>query len=107
MIVVATPRIELCPTDRAAIVTLHVLENSHCCSARAAKYRWLVPLTFRPDCYRMISKHQMAAFAGIVKAATFHFDRDDISRSVIMLATSLWIEIYAVHARRSRSHGFH
>jgi hypothetical protein len=89
MIVLATPRIELCSASRAARITLHVLKNSYRCTAGAAKYRWLVPFTFRPDCNRMIGERQVAVSAGIVKAATFHLDGDDVIRPVIMLATGL------------------
>src|ERR1700722_2532885 len=89
MIVLATPRIELCPANRAARITLHVLENRYRRTAGAAKYCWLVPFSFRPDCDRMIGERQVAILAGIVTAATFHLDGDDVSRPVIMLATGL------------------
>jgi len=49
----------------------------------------LVPFTLRPDCNRMIGERLVAIFAGIVEAATFHLDSDDVSRPVIMIATSL------------------
>jgi hypothetical protein len=89
MMVVATPRIELCPAIRAARVTLHILENRQKCTACAAKYRWLVPFALRPECCRMIGERQVAVFAGIVKAATLHLDGNDVSQPVIMLATGL------------------
>jgi len=89
MIVVTTPRIELRTASRAARFALHVLEYGQHCAARATKNRLLVPFTLGPDCNRMIGERLVAIFAGIVKAATFHLDSDDVSRSVIMLATSL------------------
>jgi len=89
MIVVATSRIELCPASRATRATLQVLEDRQNCTAGAAKYGLLVPFTLRPECCRMIGERQVAVFAGIVNAATFHFDRDDVSRPVIMLATGV------------------
>ena len=89
MIVAATPGIELRTASRAARTTLHVLENGYRCTAGAAKYRFLVPFTFRPDCYLMISKRQVAVLACIVKATTFHLDGDDVSRPVIMRAAGL------------------
>jgi hypothetical protein len=89
MIVVATPRIELPATNRAARFALHVLQNRQYCTARAAKYRLLVPFALGPDCNRMIGERLVAILAGIVKAATFHLDSDDVRWPVIMLATSL------------------
>src|ERR1700722_418974 len=89
VIVVATPRIELRPASGAARVTLHVLQNRQHCAAGAAEYCLLVPFTLGPDCYRMIGERQVAIFASIVKAATLHLDRNNVSRPVIMLATSL------------------
>jgi hypothetical protein len=89
MIVLSAPRIELCPASRAARITLQVLKNSHRSTAGAAKYGWLVPFTFRPDCDGMIGERHVAVSAGIVKAATFHLDGDDVIRPVIMLATGL------------------
>jgi hypothetical protein len=89
MIVVATPRIELCPASRAARVALHVLENREDRAAGAAEYCWVVPFPLGPNFYRMVGKGQVAVFAGIVKAATVHLDRNNVSRAVIMLATGL------------------
>jgi hypothetical protein len=37
----------------------------------------------------MIGQRFVAILAGIVEAATFHLDGDDVSRPVIMLATGL------------------
>src|SRR5208283_6139479 len=48
----------------------------------------------------------VAILAGIVLAATFHLDGNDVSRPVIMLTTGLRVEIYATHARRSQRHRF-
>ena len=89
MIVVATPRIELRTTSRAARFALHVLENSQQCPARATTNRVLVPFTLRPDCNRMIGERVVAILASIVKTATFHLDGDDVSRSVIVFTTGL------------------
>jgi hypothetical protein len=104
MIVIATPGIERCAASRAVRVTLHVLEDGQRCAARAAKYRWLIPFILWPECCGMIGERGMAVRAGIVKAATFHFDGDDVSWSVIVLATGLGIEIYAMHVRESGNH---
>jgi hypothetical protein len=52
----------------------------------------------------MVGERGVAVGAGIVKAATFHLDGDDVSRAVIVLATGLRIEIYAMHLRESGNH---
>jgi hypothetical protein len=52
----------------------------------------------------MIGEGSVAVCAGVVKAATFHLDGDDVSRPVIVLATGLCIEIYAMHLRESGNH---
>ena len=49
----------------------------------------LVPFTLRPDSYWMIGERLVAILAGIVQAATFHLDGDDVSRPVIMLTPGL------------------
>ena len=89
MVVVTAPRIELRATNRAARITMHVLENRQDRTAGAAEYSLLVPFIFRPDCYRMIGKCLVAILAGIVQAAAFHLDGDNVSRPVIVLATGL------------------
>ena len=104
MIVVAAPRIESRATGRALRITLHILENGQDRTAGAAENCWLVPFPLRPDFYRMIGKRLVAIFAGIVSTATFHLDRDDIGRPVIVLATSLRIEIYALYVLNPRDH---
>ena len=94
MMVVATLGIELCPASRAVRVTLHVLENGQHCSAGAAKHRLLVPFTtLRPDRDPMAGERLVAILAGIVSAATFQLNGDNVVRSVIVLATGLRIEI--------------
>ena len=89
MIVVATSRIELRSATHTARLASHVLKNGQHCTAHATKNRLLIPFTLRPNCNRMIGEHLVAIFAGIVEAATFHLDSDDVSRAVIMLATGL------------------
>ena len=104
MIVVAASRIELRAARGAARITLHVLENGKRCTASAAEYCLLVPFTFRPDCDRMIGERQVAVFAGIVDAAARHLDGNDVSRTVIVFASVLRIEIYSPHLQNSWIH---
>jgi hypothetical protein len=54
----------------------------------------------------MIGQRGMAVGAGIEEAATFHLDGDDVGWSVIVPATGLCIEIYAVYSRGSGRHNF-
>src|SRR5579864_1679370 len=89
MIVAAAPGIEVRTTNRAARITLHVLQNRQRCAAPAAKNGLLVPFAHRPNGYRMIGQRLMTILAGIVQAATFHLYGDDVSRPVIMLAAGL------------------
>jgi hypothetical protein len=89
MIVVAAPRIELCLASRTARITLHVLKNSYRCAAGAAKNCLVIPFTFWPGFKWMTGERLVTIFAGIVQAATFHLDSDDVFRPMIMLATGL------------------
>ena len=89
MIVAAASRIEVRTTSRTARITTHVLENSQDCTAGAAEHCLLVPFILRPDCYGMIGEFLVAILAGIVQAATFRLDGDDVSRPVIVLTTGL------------------
>ena len=59
------------------------------------------PFTLQPHCYRMIGEHLVAILAGIVKAATFHLDGDDVGSGVVMEAAGLRIEVEAVNGGRS------
>jgi len=93
MIVVATLGIEVRPASRAVRVTHHILENGQHCSAGTAKHRLLVPFTLRPNRDPMAGERLVAILAGIVSAATFQLDGDNVVRSVIVLATGLRIEI--------------
>lgn len=52
----------------------------------------------------MAGERRVAILAGIVEAATFHLDGDDVGRPAIVLATGLYIEIYAMHVRESGNH---
>jgi hypothetical protein len=52
----------------------------------------------------MIGERGVAVRAGVVKAAAFHLNGDDVSWSVVVLATSLCIEIYTMHLRESGRH---
>ena len=105
MIVVAASGIELCPTARATIFALHILMDGQLHATGATKNGWLAPFPLGPDLDLMISERAMTILASIVDATALHLDRDDVSGSVIVLATGLRIEIDAANFWKSRQHG--
>ena len=54
MIMVSTSGVELSPAERAAIVTLEILDDRELRAARTAQYGLLVPLARRPSLNRVI-----------------------------------------------------
>jgi hypothetical protein len=105
MIVFLTPRIEPLPARWAPGFTLQILVDGHLCATGATEYGFFAPLGLRPDFDRVIGEHRVAVFAGIVDAAALHLDRNNISGSVIVLATGLRIKVDATNFWRSRKHG--
>jgi hypothetical protein len=105
MIVVATSGIELRATAWATTFAVHILMDGQLYTAGATKYGSLAPFRREPDFDLMISKRVMTILASIVDATALHFDRINVSGSVIVLATGLWIEIDATNFWKSRHHG--
>ena len=104
MIVAAASGIEVLQTCRAATFGIHVLMDGQLYAASAAKYGSLAPFPLGPGLDRMIGERVMTILAGIVNATALHLDRDDVSGSVIVLATGLRIEIDAANFWKSRNH---
>ncbi len=104
MKVVLTAGVEGCVTNHTLKTTLQVLLNGQFGAAGAAENRLVAPFTLRPNLYRMAGQSRVAVFAGVKRAATPHLDGDDVGWAVIMLATSLRIEIQTSHFRRSLGH---
>ena len=104
MIVISTPRIERLTATWAPGFALHVLLNGEFYAAGTAEYRLLVPLPLWPDFDRVIGECGVTIFAGIVDATALHLDRNNVARSVIVLATSLRIKIDAANLGKSRNH---
>ena len=52
----------------------------------------------------MIGEGVVAVFAGVVDAAAFHLDRDDVQRAAIVGAPGLGVEIDAMHGWRTVCH---
>jgi hypothetical protein len=104
MMVVATSGIELLPTARAATFALQIVMDSQLFPTGATKYGWLTPITLGPNLDRMIGERVMTILACVVDATALHLDGDDVSGSVIVLATSLRIKIDATNFWKSRTH---
>src|ERR1700722_13674199 len=99
MMMVPAPRIETRAALRAARFTLHVHRDTQLRAAPAAQNRVLLrPLTTRPHFDRVLGQRIMAILACIKFPATFHLDRDNVRRPVIMRATGLPVELHAAHS---------
>lgn len=66
-------------------------------ATRAAQDGFPAPLALRPNLDFVISQRSVAIFAGVVNAAAFHFDGDDVDGLVEVCATSLGIDIDPAH----------
>jgi hypothetical protein len=97
MVVVATARVEGLVARWAARVALHVLTDGQLRAARAAEYGFLIPFVGWPNLDRMSGEGIVAILAGIVNAATFHLDGEDVRGTVIMLAAGLRVEMDATY----------
>jgi hypothetical protein len=105
VVVVATSGIEVLTTTWAATFALHILMNGQRCPAGATKYGSFAPFRLGPYLDRMIGERVMTILASIVDATALHLDRDDVSGSVIVLATGLPIKIDAMNFWKNRHHG--
>jgi hypothetical protein len=104
MVVTAASRIELLATTWAARLALHVLMDGQLRATGTTEYRSLIPFSLGPDLEWVIGERSVAIFAGIVNATTLHPDGDNVSGSVIVLATSLRTKIDATNFWKSRNH---
>ena len=93
----AATRIETRAARRAARFAPHVLRDAQLRAAPAAKNRFLLPLTPRPDFDRVPRPRFMAILARVEFAAALHLDRDNVRRPVIMRATGLPVEVHTAH----------
>ena len=78
--VVGAGGIECGVAMRAARVTVQIFADGQFRFTSAAQDCRLMELRARPDGNRMIGHRDMAVFAGVVNAAAFHFDGDDVQR---------------------------
>ena len=86
-------RIEECSTMRAPVVARHVFVDRHLISASAAKNRSPVPLLPRPHLDRMARQSLVAVLAGVINAAAFHLDRDNVEFGPIVQAARPRVQI--------------
>lgn len=72
--------------------------------AAAAEDSFLVPFGLGPEFDGVVGQCVVAVFAGVVDAAAFHFDGDDVQRGLVMDAAGLRIEIQPADFRNSCGH---
>ena len=78
MVMISTSRIESGFTHRAAVAAFEVFIHRQLVSAHTAQNRLLIPLTLRPHLDRMVCQRDVAILTGVVIAAAFHLDSDDV-----------------------------
>jgi hypothetical protein len=93
VIVILAARIETRVTIWTLGRALEVLTDGQFGPARSAKDGFLIPLLLGPNLDRVSRQHHMAVFAGVIKTTTLHFDRHDVRRPVVVIATGLGIDI--------------
>ena len=105
MIVIAAGGVEGGVAMRAAGITLEIGGDGKRRATVAAEDGLFVPFRFGPGFDAVVCERVMAIFAGVIHAAAFHFDCDDIELGVVMKAAGLGIEIEAVDFWSGRKHG--
>lgn len=93
MVVVAASGVEGGAAEWALRRAFEIVGNGQLCAAGAAQNRCMVPFAAGPNFHGMTGERDVAVSAGIVNAAAFHFDGDNVRRRVVMQATRLGIEI--------------
>ena len=93
MVMVAAARVEGGLTSWAARVAFEVGGDCQLGAAGSTKNGLLVPIGVGPDFNRMAREGIVAMLAGVVDAAAFHFDGDDVERGVVVEAAGLGVEV--------------
>jgi hypothetical protein len=88
----------------ALIAARHVLRDAQLVSAGTAENRRLVPLLLQPDLNRVVGQRLVALLAGVINAAAFHPDGDDVEPGSVMSAAGRRIEIDPTNFRVRRWH---
>jgi hypothetical protein len=79
----------------AARVGFEVGGDGELGAAGSAEDGFGVPFRFRPGFEGVGGEGRVAVFAGVVDAAAFRFDGDDVERRVVVETASFWIEAEA------------
>ena len=95
MMVISAGGVEGGVARGAAGVGLEVGEDGELGAAGTAEDGLVVPFGLRPGLDGMVGEGVVAVFAGVVEAAAFHFDSDDVEWRVVMETAGLGIEIQA------------
>jgi hypothetical protein len=95
VVMVAAPRVEGGMARGANRVAFEIGGDCQLGAAGSAENGLEVPFGLGPDFNRMAREGIVAILAGVVDAAAFHFDRDDVERGVVMEAAGLGIEVQA------------
>jgi hypothetical protein len=88
----------------ALIAARHVLRDAQLISAGAAENRRLVPLLPRPGLNRVVCQRVMALLAGVIDAAAFHPDGNDVEFGSVMSAACRGIEFDPANFRVRQWH---
>jgi hypothetical protein len=104
LVMLAAAGIKRGVTKRALIAACHIFVDGHFISASTAEHCGLGPFHLRPDLNRMVCQSQVALLAGVINAAAFHPDGNNIESSRIVSTAGLRIEIDSVNFRAQRLH---
>lgn len=97
MTVVAAAGVEPGAARRANILTIEVLPDAKLNSASTAQHRLRLELRHRPHRGGVIRERVVAIVAGIIFAAAFHLDRNDVERRMPMRASRPRVHFDAAH----------
>jgi hypothetical protein len=78
--------------------------NGELGAAGATQYCLLVPFALRPNLNRVAGEGLVGILAGVVDAAAFRLDRNNVGWSVLVRTPGLGIEVDATHRWRVRTH---
>ena len=104
VVVIPAPGIESCPAVWAYVAAIHVLLNRQFMAAGTAQDGVDVPVGAGPHLDQVISEGFVAVLAGVIVATAGHLDGDDVERRMIVDASGLRIDLYAMHLVFHRRH---
>lgn len=86
---IAAAGIESSAAAGTFVTARHVLRDAELATTRAAKHGRQAPLFSRPDLNWMACQGVMAILAGIIDAAAFHLNRNDVESGSVVSAARL------------------